>query len=153
MCAILDANAAAAVFGRHRGGAAKAFLDWINEGSGSLVVGGKLRNELSNIGSFRKWQKQAVLAGRVKNADDAIVDERARELAGRNVCASNDHHVIALANVTGARLLYTNDRDLQKDFKNRDLIKQPRGKIYSADAYADFQPVHKNLLATNTCRS
>lgn len=152
MCAILDANAASAVFGRNQGGAAREFFNWINDGSGSLVVGGMLRDELNQIGSFRKWQQQAILAGRIKNADDAVVDKCAHELARRNVCASNDHHIIALANVTGARLLYTNDRSLQKDFTNRHLLKNPRGKIYTTNVQADFQPVHRSLLTTNTCR-
>ena len=153
MCAILDANAASAVFGRNQGGATRAFFDWINDGSGSLVVGGKLRRELNKIGSFREWQKQAVLAGRIKNADDAIVDKRAAELVRRDECASNDHHIVALANVSGARLLYTNDAELQKDFKNHNLIKEPRGKIYPAKTQADFGSVHRKLLATNTCRT
>ncbi len=117
-----------------------------------MVVGGKLRAELGMIGSFCEWQKQAVLAGRIKNENDAVVNERARELTRRNVCSSNDQHVIALANVSGARLLYTNDGDLQKDFKNHKLIKKPRGKIYSAQAQADFGRVHGDLLEANTCR-
>ena len=152
MCAILDANAASAVFGRHQGGAARAFLDWINDGSGSLVVGGKLRSELNKVGAFREWQRQAVLAGRIKNADDAAVDKRARELERVDKCASNDHHIIALANVSGARLLYTNDGELQRDFKNRDLIKKPRGRIYSTKTQSDFGRAHKGLLAASTCR-
>jgi len=153
MCAILDANAASAVFGRNHGDAARAFFDWINNGSGSLVVGGKLRGELNKIGAFCEWQKQAVLAGRITNADDVVVDKRVCELEKRNACASNDQHIIALADVSGARLLYTNDRKLQEDFKNPDLIKKPRGRIYSAQPQAAFGRVHKRLLAASACRS
>ena len=51
-------------------------------------------------------------------------------LVERGVCQSNDQHVIALAIVSGARLLYSNDRRLQRDFKDRRLI-DPPGKVYS----------------------
>ena len=52
MCAILDANAASAVFGRNQGGAAREFFDWIDKGPGKLVVGGELRSELNKISLF-----------------------------------------------------------------------------------------------------
>ena len=40
-------------------------------------------------------------------------------------------HVLALAQVSGARLLYSNDQTLQRDFKNSKLIKNPRGNVYT----------------------
>ena len=36
-------------------------------------------------------------------------------------CRSNDPHVIALAQINGARLLYSNDEALQKDFGDKRL--------------------------------
>lgn len=145
MCAILDANAASAVFGSDRGGAAEKFFEWINSGSGSLVVGGELRRELGKIAACREWLRDATLAGRARNVDDRRVDELASELKRHEVCVSDDPHVIALAQVSGARLLYTNDSKLQKDFRNHRLIKKPRGHVYT-------KSTHHGLLTSNVCR-
>ena len=53
---------------------------------------------------------------------------------------SNDAHVIALAQVSGARLLYSNDSDLQDDFKDKSLIDSPRGRIYTTERGRRLQP-------------
>ncbi|MDE0306934.1 MAG: hypothetical protein OXI87_18940 [Albidovulum sp.] len=45
-------------------------------------------------------------------------------------CESNDQHVLALARISGARLLYTNDQKLMDDFKNTELVSTPKGKVY-----------------------
>ena len=150
MCAILDANAASAVFGSDGGGAAGKFFDWINSGRGSLVVGGKLRQELGKIAACRKWLRQATLAGQARSVDDSRVGELASELERQ--CLSDDPHVIALAQISGARLLYTNDSNLQKDFKNRLLIKNPPGKVYSTKLSQDYNSTHHRLLTRNVCR-
>ena len=150
MCAILDANAASAVFGRDRGGAAEEFFEWINSGRGSLVVGGKLRRELGKIAACDVWLQQATLAGRARNVDDRRVDELASELERQ--CLSDDPHVIALAKISGARLLYTNDSNLQRDFRDPRLIKKPRGKVYTTKLSQDYNSTHHQLLRSNVCR-
>ena len=63
--------------------------------------------------------------------DKSEVDARTEQIQNEGSCTSDDPHVIALAQVSRARLLYSNDGDLQKDFKNKRLIDQPRGKVYS----------------------
>ena len=83
---------------------------------------------------------------------ESQVNERTRQLEQRGDCVSNDSHVIALAQISAARLLYTNDTDLQKDFKNRHLINKPQGKVYSTKHNPGYGPVHKRLLNTNACR-
>lgn len=153
MCAILDANAASAVFGRKGGTAGQAFFDWINQGRGTLVIGGKLRQELGHIRDFLKWHQQAVLVGRITTVDDRQVDDVANQLKDRNLCTSDDQHIVALAQVSGARLLYTNDKALQSDFGDHRLINKPRGKVYSTVEDTDVNNVHRRLLARNVCRS
>ena len=59
---------------------------------------------------------------------------------------SDDPHILALAVVSGARLLYSNDRLLQHDFKNPALINQPRGKVYSTLYNAAFNQAKRRLL-------
>lgn len=154
MCAILDANVAAQVFGAERPEAGRAFLDWIDSGRVRLVIGGRLLRELDHIREFRKWRGQAVLAGRIMLLNDEAVDDRARQLGQENACRSDDEHVIAVAQLGGARLLYSNDSDLQDDFRNKALIDRPRGKVYSTRDHDDLTRVHQRLLANrNLCRS
>ena len=61
---------------------------------------------------------------------DEEVEDRANELRRRKACTSDDTHVLALALVSGARLLYPNDAALIKDFKNRRIVANPGGKVY-----------------------
>ena len=143
MCAIVDANVAPEVFGHHRPPAGAEFFKWINQKGGRLVTGGKLLEELERT-SAREWVRQAMIAGRIRTGDDSQVDARAVEL--RDSCISDDPHVIALAQVSGARLLYSNDRDLHRDFRNKRLIDGPRGSVYSTRDDKEFRDRHRRLL-------
>ena len=84
--------------------------------------------------------------------NDDRVSTVTAEVATTGLCRSNDQHVIALAQVSGARLLYANDGDLQRDFKKKALIGSPRGKVYSTKKHPELRPHHKQLLRRNTCR-
>lgn len=152
MCAILDANVAGQVFGAARPTAGDAFFRWIHEGRGRLVVGGRLLQELDRNGAFKDWRRQAVLAGRITLLNDDTVDGRATELGRENACRSNDKHVIAVAQLGGARLLYSNDGDLQKDFRDKALIDRARGRVYSTRIRDNLTRTHRRLLANrNLC--
>ena len=151
MCAIVDANVAREVFGLDRPAAGAEFFKWINQEGGRLVTGGKLLEELERTPA-REWVRQAMLSGFVRNVGDAEVDARAVEL--RDSCISNDPHVIALAQVSGARLLYSNDGNLHRDFGNKELIDAPRGKVYSTRDDKSFRDHHRRLLRRrDLCRS
>ena len=153
MCAILDANVVGQVFGEDRPAAGRAFFEWLNADRGRLVVGGQLRNELDQSAAFRQWRVQAVLAGRVTLLNDDAIDAKARQLAKENTCRSDDEHVVAVAQLSGARLLYTNDRDLQRDFNSKALIDQPRGKVYTTRTRDDLTKGQRRLLANrNLCK-
>ena len=147
MCAILDANVAGQVFGARRPAAGERFFEWIDSGRGRLVIGGRLRRELDRNSEFRDWRRGAVLAGRVTLLNDEAVDGRATELGRENACRSNDEHVVAVAQLSGARLLFTNDGDLQADFRDKALIDLPRGRVYSTRTHEDLTPAHRKLLA------
>lgn len=143
MCAILDANVVHEVFGAEQSPAGKAFYQWIYspKETNFLIVGDKLLRELEKAsGEFRKRTQQAsqdpvqqaFLTGRIKKISDGEESKiEAKEKNLKKICASNDAHIIALAQISGARLLYSNDRDLHKDFKSKKLIDAPRGLVYS----------------------
>ena len=153
MCAIVDANAASEVFGSASSPAGKEFLKWINQGKVQLVAGGKLLQELGELGRFREWARNATLAGSLKIANESEVNSRTEQLVNENVCRSDDPHVVALAQVSGARLLYSNDKDLHRDLRNENLVPSPRVRIYSTNDDKSFTRRHQKLLRTkNLCR-
>lgn len=151
MCAILDANVVHEVFGSSRPTAGKGFFDWIDVGRGHLVVGGKLHKELTRHSRFYKWAQRARQSGRLRLANDGKVDARTEELRRDEACKSDDPHIIALAQVERVRLLYSNDRDLQRDFRNKALIDNPRGSVYTTRVNKEFTPDHKKLLQRVYC--
>ena len=152
MCAIIDASVAGEVFGSNRSAAGKEFFDWVNQRHGRLVAGGKLLEELNKTPA-RDWARQALISGQLRAVDDNDVEAMTNELRRQQVCRSNDLHVIALALISGARLLYSNDEDLQYDFKAKSLIDKPRGRIYSTLHSKDITGIHRRLLARkDLCR-
>ena len=152
MCAIVDANAAHQVFGENRPSAGIEFFNWISYGTGSLAIGGKLRKELDQISSFGDWLNEAIQSGRVILAEDNMVLAEAMNLSDSGLCQSDDAHVIALARLSGARLLFSNDSKLQRDFKDKKLIDEPRGSVYSTLKNRNVTSTHKNLLRKNVCK-
>ena len=156
MCAIVDANVRDQVFGGGQTDAGKYFLDWLlKPGGGTLALGGKLRNELSDNGRnlrFMNAYRQLRLDGRVKEIPDSQVDVETSALQRRGVCKSNDPHVLALARLSGARLLFANDRKLCDDFKDSRIVNNPRGKVYTTSMRSSVTRVHRSLLArTDLC--
>ena len=161
MCAILDADRLHEVFGSgNRSEPGTKFYDWL-EKHGKLVVGGQLRNELGRSNSFLKWYRQAILSGLATDINDHKVNELTEKLINEGSCESKDAQIIALAQTSNARLLYSNDGDLNSDFQNSNLINNPRGKIYSTlikdrsgTRPKKFGPSHKKLLSDRRlCRN
>ena len=154
MCALVDANVASEVFGPKRNEASDKFFNWLSTGTGILVVGGQLQEEISKT-QYRDWGRQALLSGRIRQAllsgrikreDPHKVEAQTSKLKNEKACKSNDQHIIALAQLSGARLLFSNDSDLQQDFKNKKLIDNPRGRVYSTKKIKDYTNSHKRLL-------
>ena len=67
--------------------------------------------------------------------DDREVDREEVSVVGMGII-SDDPHVLALARICGARLVYTEDRDLMRDLKDRKLL-NPLGKVLTTGT-----PVH-----------
>ena len=153
MCAIVDLNVASEVFGEDPPPAAEEFLEWLSDGRGVLVVGGKLQEELDGHSpGFRQWASQAILARQMQIVNEHAVNDRERQIRRAREHRSDDPHVLALAQVSGARLLYSNDRHLQQDFTNHRLINRPRGKVYSTLRDKNYSRSHKSLLSRrNLC--
>lgn len=152
MCAIVDANVRDEVFGDNPTGAGKFFREWLAKpNGGSLVVGGtKLQRELGNNKKFTEFLQDRIRAGRARKIDDQDVAIEEEKLRARRVCRSDDEHILALARVSGARLLFTNDRALQRDFKDSSIISGPvKGHIYTTVRCSKISSTHRNLLRRN----
>lgn len=160
MCAIIDACVLSEVFSKRRDRptteAGREFFQWLQDGNGRLVIGGKLTKELLKVSKFSKWVTEAKRnKGKDKNNDKdklVIIDSNrinsvTKEIEERHVLRSNDSHIIALAQVSGARLLFSKDKKLIRDFENPDIINNPPGKIYS-----DATEGKRELLKSHRCR-
>ena len=137
MCAIIDASVVDDAFAKdhkERSAAAAGFLHWVKN-QGGVVLGGRLRRELAPTSEFRQWAQDILRAGRLKLFDDGLIDQREGELLAEKArnpkfYESDDPHILALAQISGARLLYSDDQPLHGDFTNPTLLKPP-GAIYS----------------------
>lgn len=125
---IIDANASHEFINQTEDGA--PVFNRVMTGKLKIVAGHQLKEELLKT-AFRRLYKQLVLAGRLIEADNDEVDKEYKKNL-LDCCVSNDRHVIALARVSGARLLFSADEPLHADFKNKTIIDNPRGKIYSS---------------------
>ena len=85
---------------------------------------------------FRNFLLTLKRAGRLLDKGDAPDDEEtkkvAKEFADAGLDDADDPHIIALARVSGARLLISADRQsgLHANFKDRRFLKPP-GEIYA----------------------
>ncbi len=95
-----------------------------------------------------RWRNEQVRAGKFKLVSPEDVKKKESELKGRT--RSDDIHIIALALVSGVKVLVSyyeldskrsGDKAIFKDFTNRDLV---GGKLY-------LRKEHEHLLTEDTC--
>ena len=144
MCLIVDADRMGIFLETPEHEDAKPVHEWLRRGVGRLVysTGGKFDSELYRraqelLGTYRR-------AGRATFVPEDSFRDDVRRLQADVSLRSNDAHVLALARASRARLLYTGDKDLQADFKDGQIISDPRGKIYS-------RAKNRRLLNANAC--
>jgi hypothetical protein len=129
MCLIVDANTVHKVF--PVASTAYAPIERaVKTGRAKLFYGGGFAREYSQIAWFRRFLRTLDQKGSAQIVPDATVDAAEEALLERNCCRSNDAHVLALALVSGARLLCSEDHELCDDFKDGQIIPSPRGSIY-----------------------
>ena len=143
MCIIVDANRLGGLLSDPADADAAPVRAWLERG-GRIVysTGGAFAREVG--GRMRDRLLTYARAGKAEYvpADQLADDERT--LTARQDLRSDDPHVLALARKSGVRLLYTGDRNLMADFKNKTLIDRPRGRVYTGAANA-------GLLAAAAC--
>jgi hypothetical protein len=96
-----------------------------------LVAAGKLKSELVMIQDVRLYLVQLERAGRLRSSfSGQALHQKENLLRKDGTCLSNDLHVLALALVSGARTIATMDGALAKDFRNKAILRNPRGSVY-----------------------
>ena len=143
MCLIIDASLAARVFSSQEDADFQPVRDALLNTHGlkaRLVYGGKLLAECQRVREASRFLAVLDRANRVTFINDDIVNEEQERVSALGICRSNDPHVLALARVSGVRLLCTDDGNLTTDFTNAEIISSPRGKVYKKAA-------HRHLLA------
>ncbi len=145
MCIIVDANQMGTFLREPRRPEVEPIHKWL-EKSGRLIYSddGQFRRELGHTAKqkLQGYVQAGVAKGIPSSSFHAI---EANYQSNENV-KSDDAHILALAKHTGARLLFTEDKNLIEDFKNKDLINKPRGKVYKNQE-------HAHLLSNDACKS
>jgi hypothetical protein len=136
LCLIIDANKTADFVNEPAHEDHQPIRRWITEQGGVLALGGRLFAEQKRIAKAQRLFAEWVRAGRAFLYRSAEVDQEESDVVGSGLCKSDDPHVIALARVSGARVLFSNDRDLGADFANLALVPRPQGKIYKNVTHA-----------------
>ncbi|RJP34442.1 MAG: hypothetical protein C4547_10970 [Phycisphaerales bacterium] len=138
MCLIVDANRAADTFAAPVSPDAVPVVQWLLRKDGRIVYGGRLTVELFRVEPARRALRELKRAGRAVELDYDAVDSETERVSSTGLCVSDDPHIIAVARVSGARVLFTSDSDLHRDFKNPRLVNGPRGTIYQSAKHADL---------------
>ncbi len=141
MCMIVDANRLGIFLSDPVHEDSIPVRRWVDAQGGRIVysTGGKFAQEV--VGKARAKLEAYAQAGKAVLISPKQFEADATDLAPR--IRSDDPHVLALARVTGVRLLYTADGDLIDDFKDRSVI-NPKGRVYSRASNA-------NLLTRSVC--
>lgn len=131
MCIIVDANVAHRLAANPCGLEAAPLGDRVENKRLEVASGGRNAEELLAT-KLRRWLVEQTRSGTVRIYPSALLAAEEDRCRQGQKCFSDDQHIIALARVSGARLLYTVDGALRKDFKNKELVDKPRGRIYSS---------------------
>ena len=138
MCLIVDANVAAQTFTPAPAPDFQPVWDALSRRQATAVFGGKLAQEYYQLRKHLRIIRELERSGRLRRISDAKVNQVTTQLVESNTCVSDDEHIIALARVSGVRLLCSHDRALHIDFTNPHVLKPP-GRVFQ-------NPKHSHLI-------
>lgn len=144
MCLIVDNNVIRDVIASQRSPAFAPIKQAIYAGQAVLVYGGKLKIEYVKNRNVAEELMALDRRGLARQISDGLVDKETTAVKALSICISDDPHVIALARVSGARLLCSLDQNLHSDFGNKKLIDNPRGSVYQNVSHAPLIAKHCN---------
>lgn len=137
MLLIVDANCAPSTLCNAPHADYRPVLAALLTGKKKIVIGGsKQKTEYQKLAAVWKFLRSLDQAGRAQLIPDSQVDVEELHVKQQLVIASDDPHILALARVSGARLLCSHDQALHADFCNALIISNPRGKVYQNASHA-----------------
>ncbi len=144
MCIIIDTNKISAFLKDPSSEDMQPIHTWLSERGGSFVCTtyGTYGQELKD---FQHKLRAYYQSGQAKLYSEESIKSEEAAVKAINKHKSNDIHILALARASGARLLCTEDKNLKDDFKKKEIIDNPRGKIYPRIKRRDF-------LKKNPCK-
>lgn len=149
MCLIVDANVASIVFGDSGKTDFSPVRKALLAGKAFGVYGGKLAREYKKLGRLRGLIREYDRKGALRKISDTQVDQATQKLERTSLCKSDDAHIIALARVSGVRLLCSHDKDLHRDFTNPRLL-SPAGSVYQKPRHSDLIRQHCHASTSRT---
>lgn len=120
---IIDASVFGEFLRKDEQGDGWLLRQWIEESHGTVIYSQstKYQNEMkSDTDIFRLFDQYRKNKG-ARLIHSSKIGKKVKQF-GRSRIRSNDPYVLALALASDARVLYTNDRLLKKDFTNRNLL-------------------------------
>jgi len=146
MAIIIDANCIPCVFSPSNSFHAefKPVYDWIMEGEGVIVIGGKkYKNELGKISSYLRIFNELKKIGKVVNGNDLSIDEYERAvISNHSQRLFNDEHLVAMVVETKCMLICSNDLSSIKYVQDKTFY--PTGFPFCPAYYTGKR--NKNLL-------
>ena len=138
MCVIVDADKSHGLVKDPLPNDVKPLQKWLSR-DGSLVysTGGIFDRQYSR--EVRDYFRFLSRNNKAIQFNLQVVEEKMTDLPDEGALASdensgrNDRHILALALVSGAEVLYTGDQNLMKDFQNKKIMGHSNGKIYSSE--------------------
>jgi hypothetical protein len=130
MCVIVDTNVASIVFLEPTTPDYLPLVEWLHRRGGRIVFGGRLSVELMKVTRIAKRLRSLNQAGIALQYTTEEIKEEENAIREQCYPRSDDLHILALARVSGARILCSNDGDLEQDFKDTSIVPSPRGKVY-----------------------
>lgn len=147
MCVIIDTNKAAD-FCRQDRPYLKILMHWISKG-GRVASGGDLEKELYKIEKMRAIISEWSRSGRLVRYSAEKIS--AVEVGIENLCRSNDSHVVALAIVSQASIVVTEDKLLIDDLREKSIVGVKR-RIYKENSASPAKTDHlRRLLSRSNC--
>jgi len=146
MCLIIDANKINDLVNYPDDPDHKTIYRWLDNQNGKIATGGLNLKELTKSDSGKRFISTLLQAGRALKYDDRDIRKEERKLVKSSLLNSNDEHVLALAVVSDARVLFSNDQALCDDFTNHNVLPKPRGKVYKNKSHWNL------LLKSPPCR-
>lgn len=145
MCIIIDANKMSSILRREVSAEFEPVKKWLERGHGQVVYGGALLRELYQSEGVKRWLLAQYQAGRAIRVNDDALEREIQHARDNLSLKSDDPHVIGVARASGARILYTGDKNLIQDFKSQEIINNPPGRIYKHEGA-------QGILTQDACR-